>query len=304
MHHHCLIQPFLCRTFLEFDSIVFIGAMGICVRSIASCIRNKHKDPAVICVDSTGKYIIPVLSGHIGGANELSSRIAGIVGGEAIITTQSDNEGLWALDTLASRYGWRTDATPAQMNKCIFRFVQKRPTALLLEIKDKGTEYLEETLPEHVRVFYHYEDIPQLEVELIVAITPYLYDNKMCPEVPILVFYPPVLHLGIGCRKQCNPEGIPEYIQSEMVERGLSLLALASISTIELKKDEPLLQAMCDKYPFLQKHIYRTEELKDIEVPNPSPKAFEVTGLYGVAEASALKSGRNGELIIEKQKVY
>lgn len=289
---------FFTEHFSEFDGIVFIGAIGICVRSIASCIRNKYKDPAVICIDSMGKYVIPVLSGHIGGANELSRRIAGIVGGEAIVTTQSDNEELWALDTLASRYGWQTDATPAQMNKCIFLFVQKRPTALLLEIKDKGTEYMEGTLPEHVRVFYHYEDIPLSEIELIIAVTPHLYNR----DVPMIVFYPPVLHLGIGCRKQCNPEGIPEYIGQEIKKKGLSTLALASVSTIELKKDEPLLQTFCDQYSFIQRHIYQPEELKDIEVPNPSPKAFEVTGLFGVAEAAASKSGHNGELVIEKQK--
>ncbi len=292
---------FLAEHFSEFDSIIFIGAMGICVRSIASCIRNKYKDPAVICVDSTGRYVIPVLSGHIGGANELSRRIASIVGGEAVVTTQSDNEELWALDTLASRYGWQTAVTPAQMNRCIFLFVQKRPTALLLEVKDKGTEYLESTLPEHVRVFRHYEDIPLSEVELIIAVTPYLHSEQQ--GVPMIVFYPPVLHLGIGCRKQCNPEGIPEHIRQEMERRGLSTRALASVSTIELKKDEPLLQALCDKYPYMQKHIYKSEELKDIEVPNPSPKAFEVTGLYGVAEAAALRSSREGELLIEKQKV-
>ncbi len=291
---------FLAEHFSEFDSIIFIGAMGICVRSIASCIRNKYKDPAVICVDSTGRYVIPVLSGHIGGANELSRRAASIVGGEAVVTTQSDNEELWALDTLASRYGWQTAVTPTQMNRCIFLFVQKRPTALLLEVKDKGTEYLESTLPEHVRVFRHYEDIPLSEVELIIAVTPYLHSEQH--GVPMIVFYPPVLHLGIGCRKQCNPEGIPEHIGQEMERRGLSTRALASVSTIELKKDEPLLQALCDKYPYMQKHIYKSEELKDIEVPNPSPKAFEVTGLYGVAEAAALRSSREGELLIEKQK--
>lgn len=291
---------FLAEHISEFDSVIFIGAMGICVRSIASCIRNKYKDPAVICVDSTGKYVIPVLSGHIGGANELSHRIANIVGGEAIVTTQSDNEELWALDTLASRYGWQTSVTPAQMNRYIFLFVQKRPTALLLEVKDKGTEYLEDTLPEHVRVFYHYEDIPLSEVELIIAVTPYLHDVQH--GVPMLVFYPPVLHLGIGCRRQCRPEGIPEHIGQEMENRGLSTQALASVSTIELKKDEPLLQALCDKYPYMQKHIYKSEELKDIAVPNPSLKAFEVTGLYGVAEAAALKSSHEGEMVIEKQK--
>ena len=80
--------------FLKTDAIVFIGAMGICVRCIAPYIMDKHTDPAVVCIDSTGKYIIPVLSGHIGGANELSTELAQLLGGNAIVTTQSDNTGL------------------------------------------------------------------------------------------------------------------------------------------------------------------------------------------------------------------
>ena len=95
---------FIEEHFNDFDSIIFIGAMGICVRSIAGCIKNKYKDPAVVCVDSTGRFVISVLSGHVGGANELTRHIAAITGGEAVITTQSDNAGLWALDTLAGKY--------------------------------------------------------------------------------------------------------------------------------------------------------------------------------------------------------
>lgn len=73
-------SKFLLEHFSEFESIIFIGAMGICVRSIAACIKNKYKDPAVLCIDSVGRYVIPVLSGHIGGANELSRRVAAIIG--------------------------------------------------------------------------------------------------------------------------------------------------------------------------------------------------------------------------------
>ena len=80
----------------DFDAFVFIGAMGICVRTIASLIEDKHTDPAVICVDSMGNHVISVLSGHVGGANELTRRVASALGSEAVITTQSDNAGLWA----------------------------------------------------------------------------------------------------------------------------------------------------------------------------------------------------------------
>ena len=81
-----------------------------------------------------------------------------------------------------------------------------------------------------------------LEVELIIAVTPYFYDAG---EIPMLTFYPQVLHLGIGCRKGSNPDGIVDFIEQKIKKQGLSPLALASVGTIELEKDEPLLKELC-----------------------------------------------------------
>ncbi|MBQ8442561.1 MAG: precorrin-4 C(11)-methyltransferase, partial [Bacteroides sp.] len=120
----------------ELECVVFIGALGICVRTIAPLLKDKYTDPAVVCVDSTGRWVIPVVSGHIGYANEYSKRIASILGAEAVITTQSDNLGLWALDTLAKTYGWQTEVDHTRMNLFIYQFVEKKPTALLLDVRD------------------------------------------------------------------------------------------------------------------------------------------------------------------------
>ena len=283
------------------DAVVFIGALGICVRSIAPLLKDKYSDPAVVCLDSTGKFVIPVVSGHVGGANDLARSIAGIIGGEAVVTTQSDNEGLWALDTLARQYGWQTEAGPAQMNRAVFAFVEKRPTALLLEVRDAGTGWLEMTRPEHVQVFQKLEDIDPDAFDLLIAVTP-----RLLPDLPkrlaVLAFRPPVLHMGFGCRRQCDPAGIPGYIDSRLREAGLSPLSLASVGTIELKKDEPLFQALLEQWPQARAEIYDASTLADIEVPNPSDKALAATGSAGVAEAAALQSAGEGPLLIEKQK--
>lgn len=289
---------FIKDNFKELDALIHVGALGICVRHIASCVANKYKDPAVINVDSTGRFVIPVLSGHIGGANELSQHIASAIGGEAVITTQSDNTGLWALDTLADKYNWRTSANRKEMNQCIYLFVEKHPTALLLDIRDRGTEYLERTLPEHVRVFYHFEDISFSDFELLITVSPYEYEAT----VPVLSFYPRVLHLGIGCKKDTLPDGIPAYIDNELKAHRLSPLSVASISTIALKKDEPLLPVLQHHYSGASIHIYAPEQLQGIDIPNPSEKVFEVTGVYGVAETTAIKAADYGPLVLEKQK--
>ena len=290
--------PFLKEHWTEFEAIIFIGALGICVRSIAPALKNKYDDPAVLCIDSTGQYVIPVASGHVGGANDLAREIARQIGAHAIITTQSDNEGLWALDTLDRQYGWLADTTPARMNQAIFAFVQRQPTALLLETRDAGTDALEQTRPEHVTVFHHRGDMNPKDFRLLIAVTPRQIDI----ELPTIAFRPPVLHLGFGCRRQCDPTGIPEAIATKLQEEGLSPKSVATVGTIELKKDEPLLQALLAQFPQAHSAIYSAETLAAINVPNPSEKALSATGSAGVAEAAAIESAGGGPLLIEKQK--
>ena len=123
----------------DFEAFIFIGAMGICVRTIAPLITDKHEDPAVICVDSMGLHAVSVLSGHVGGANDLTHNVAAVLGADPVITTQSDNAGLWALDTLEKRFNWPI-ASEDDMNACIFAFVNRKPTALFMEVRDKGTD--------------------------------------------------------------------------------------------------------------------------------------------------------------------
>ena len=288
---------FMAAHFREYDLFVFIGAMGICIRSIAPFIKDKYTDPAILCVDSTGSFVISVLSGHIGGANDWARRVAAITGGEAVVTTQSDNTGFWALDTLARRFDWRTAASHAEMNKMISLFVGNQPTALLLDVKDRGTDYLERTLPEHVSVFYRFEDIRPEAFRLIIAVTPFIYTAN----VPILYYRPRVLHVGIGCRRDSAPEGVAEHMAAVMEAHRLSPLSVRSVATIELKKDEPLFHALAQTWE-AEKHVYRADELADITVPNPSQKVFDTTGVWGVSESTAQRASGFGPLVMEKQK--
>ena len=292
---------FLKEHWEEFDAIIFIGALGICTRSIAPALKNKYDDPAVICIDSTGKYVIPVVSGHVGGANDLARNLAAHLGAQAIVTTQSDNEKLWPLDTLDRCMGWPVEATRAGMNRAIFSFVEKKPTALLLEIRDAGTDYLERTKPAHVQIFYRREELDVSQFSLLIAVTP-----RQLPEVPdsvaVLTYRPPVLHLGFGCRKQCDPAGIPEHIAAAIETAGFSPLSVASIGTIELKKEEPLLSALQLRWPQAHTEIHSAEVLAAIDVPNPSEKALAATGSAGVAEAAAIASAHGGPILMEKRK--
>lgn len=267
------------------DAIVFAGALGICVRKILPMVHDKYSDPAVVCIDTTGKWVIPVLSGHVGGANELARKIAAQIGAQAVITTQSDNLGLWPLDTLAQRFGWeQKHVDRVEMNKAIAAFVNGEPTALYLLQEDEGTRYLRETCPAHVSIN---PENGFFKVKIVVA------DNKFA------VSYNTGLTLGFGCQKNV-PAECADQLLAEIASRGIEVDDISTVATIDLKKDEPMLERLCHLMPWVKKTIYSAEELSTVDVPNPSEKVFEVTGCYGVAEASAMKEGKT--LLIKKTK--
>ena len=284
--------------FAESDVLLFVSAMGICVRTIAPLLRDKHHDPAVLCVDTTGRYVISVASGHIGGANEWTERIAHILGAEPVITTQSDRQGLWALDTLGAESGWSRETAGCSMNAAITTFVNKRPVALLLEMRSEGTAYLERTHPEHVDLYYRYEEIDQSRYDLLIAVSYRLLEGLM---IPCLYFRPPLLHLGVGCRHQASPEGVVAHILSDIRAKGYAPSAIATINSIELKRGEPILEEL-SQHLGKPCHFYSSDELAVIEVPNPSERVATATGSTSVSEASALAASQGGLLIIEKQK--
>ena len=299
------------------DALVFIGAMGICVRSIAPYISDKHEDPAVVCVDSTGKYVVSVLSGHVGGANKLATTIAAITGGEAVVTTQSDNTGLWALDTIAQEYGWTLAIAGGKrlaaqrMNNAITLFVNKHRTALVIETEDEGTKCMEQSRPEHVKIFRSFNDYTLYErremskpgtkdrpFELLIIVSPKKYPTT---DIPCIQYYPMCLHLGVGCQLMAPVEIAPQLL-NEIGAAGYAAESIATIGSIELKRNEPLLAELCKLLPRAELKIYSADELKTVKIPNPSEKVFEVTGCYGVAEASAKCPNKHSVLVIEKQK--
>ena len=203
----------------KFDGFVFIGAMGICVRTIAPYIKDKHEDPAIICVDSLGLNAISVLSGHIGGANHLAHEVSALIGAREVITTQSDNAGLWALDTFAERFNWAI-ASDDDMNDCIYAFVNKKPTALLMEVCDEGTDYLEKTLPEHVTVVKSLEEVDPKKFSLVIIVSPY----NLCAPYGVLElhFVPMIASLGFGLANHPDDyEEIYDQIDEAMSQIGV-----------------------------------------------------------------------------------
>ena len=282
----------------QFDAFIFIGAMGICVRTIAPYIKDKHEDPAVLCVDSLGVNVISVLSGHVGGANELTRQVAAILGADPVITTLSDNAGLWALDTFEKRFGWSL-AGDENLNACIFAFVNRKPTALLMDIRDAGTEYLEKTLPQHVTLIHDISQADPEKYRLLIMVTPF------AREAPFgmlnLHFVPMVGTIGFGLAHHPDDyKFIKSQMDSLLSQQGI-LPCACRYCTIDVKADEPFVHLLREQ-DHEEVDFLTAEQLAAVEVPSPSDTVKKHVGTPSVCEAAAILGSNHGKLIVPKIK--
>jgi len=277
------------------EALIFIGALGICIRSIASQLQNKKTDPAVINIDVNGEYVQAVVSGHLGGANNLSKDVANMIGALPVITTVSDSSNLWALDLLPLKFNW-TIEYKSSLNKIISDFVNRKPTALLLDIRDKGTLYLETECPEYVKVFFKAEDIDENIFDLILVVSPYIYNFKK----QTIYYRPKAIHLGIGCQKNLPIVDFIDLITKDLIAHKISPLSIASIGTADLKKDEKAIIELANKWKIPMCAI-NSNILAKYDIPNPSEKVEKETGSPSVAEAAAMHMSNN-TLLCEKVK--
>ncbi len=285
----------------QFDAFVFIGAMGICVRTIAPYIEDKHIDPAVVCVDSFGNHVISVLSGHIGGANDLTKHIAGALGVDPIITTQSDNAGLWALDIIYENYDWQMSYV-GNLNTAIGKFVNREPVALLLDIRDEGTDYLERTCPQHVTIVNTVDEIMEGNYSLAIVVSPFIYSN-LPSDLLVVQYTPQVLDLGIGLAHQA-PVDTYEDIQQLLSEHNIYLWSecIRKICTIDIKAEEPVIQKFQKERYGLELKLYTADELAKVDVPTPSEMVEKHVGTPSVCEAAAILGSNYGKLLLPKVK--
>ncbi|GAA3628236.1 precorrin-4 C(11)-methyltransferase [Flavivirga jejuensis] len=292
------ISDYLSENFSKLGGICFVTALGICVRLIAPHLKDKNTDPAVISVDDLGLNVQSVLSGHKGGANDFCLKIATILGGKAIISTSSDVQEIWALDTIGNQFDWQTESS-VSMNTIMALFVNNKPTALLLDIKDKGTEHLEKTIPGFVTVFYDESAIDFSQFELFITVSYKIYDAT----IPSLFFIPKVLSVGSGCSKKLDPFLFQETLKSELKTRGLRFSAIKNFGSIDIKAEQ---QAYLDfstknKIPF---RTFTSEKINTVSVPNPSAVVQSKIGVDGVSESCAILLSGNKNVLVEKQKIH
>ncbi|PHS07276.1 MAG: precorrin-4 C(11)-methyltransferase [Kordia sp.] len=292
------ISEYLTDNFIKLDGLCFVTALGICVRLIAPHIQDKNTDPAVVSVDDLGVNVQSVLSGHKGGANDFASKIAGVLGANPIISTSSDVQNIWALDTLANQFDWQTESS-ISMNKTMALFVNNKSTALLLDINDKGTQYLEKTSPSFITVFYNENDIDYSKFELFVAVSYKIYEAT----IPSLFFIPKVLSVGSGCSKKLDFTLFQETFKLKLAAEGVQFSAIKNFGSIDIKSAQ---QAYLDfseanNIPF---STFTSEEINTVSIPNPSKMVQSKIGVDGVSESCAMLLSGNNSLLVEKQKIH
>ena len=272
-------EAFYGDCFRRADALIFVGAAGICLRAMAPHIRSKTEDPAVLCLDERAQFVIPLLSGHIGGANALARTLAEALGAQAVITTATDVERRVSIDAWATEQGCVIDDLAAA----------KRVSAAVLE---GAVPFCSEfpvagALPPGL--------IPGEAGPLGV----YVGLSRLQPFDCTLRLIPRILHLGLGCRRGTEAGSIRRAVEAVLEAQGLDPQALADAASIDLKADEAGLLDVCGELG-LPLRFYSAGELA--AVPGDfTPSAFVrgVTGVDNVCERAAMAGG-NRRLIVKK----
>ncbi len=269
----------------RYEAFVFIMASGIVVRTIAQLMKNKKTDPAIVVLDEAGKFSVSLLSGHLGGANELANNIARFLGGEAVITTASDVNGLVSIDLWAGDNGLVIEEW-GLVPRTGARLVNNGGLTVYSEI--------DIVLPAE----YHKVFDPGSADVLVTNKKRLISDDRGNGQ---LYVRPKNLILGIGCNKGASTEEIEHAVQHTLEEHNLAFLSIGSLATIDMKADEPGLVAFAKKHQIEMK-TYSPLELNGVQGVSKSEAAFKATGAVAVAEPAALLAARADALLVPKQK--
>lgn len=271
-----LIKISLSKTYMEiyrkYDAFIFVTSTGIAVRIISPYIESKEKDPAVLVVDQEGNFVISLLSGHLGGANNLTNRISKILNSIPVITTASDISGKIAVDTIAMNINSKIEDLEAA----------KKVTSLIV-----AGERIQLRIP---------ENISNNNPSGIIVIT-----NRENIEISKII--PRNLIVGIGCKKNIEKIKIIEVINDIFFKNNLSLEAIKCFATIDIKKNEKGILETAEKFKRNLKIINREDVKKVHDKFKGSDFVYKTIGVYSVsAPVAYLASSGKGKLLVEKLK--
>ncbi len=287
------------RWFAEYDQLVFFLAAGAVTRLVAPCLVSKESDPGVLSIDEAGQFVIPLLSGHRGGANAFARTVAGCLGATPVVTTASDVIGGLSLDLLEDTFGW-TAEPKARLKETALALVNKEPVAVLQEIGTRGAWLREMNLPQNLTV------VPAGDALANQSRVLWITDRQR--EAPasapaVLWFRPKSLVLGVGCERGVTLAGLEEGLQTFLRQEGYSLASIDTLASATVKADEPALAELAKRHGW---HLlfYPPEALAGVPgIATPSAVVQKCVGTPGVAEPAALLAAGSERLLVEKRVV-
>jgi len=291
------LKTVIAALWTEVDALVMIMASGIVVRIIAPLLKSKETDPAVVVMDDAGKFAISLLSGHLGGANELAERCAFLSGARPVITTATDANNLPSFDMLAKEQGWVIeDITRVKVLNSLL--LDGEPIAVVdctgqarCWFHGRGNLIFFDTFSEAVAS----------NARGFLFITNRHLPPQSQPD-NLLILRPRNLVLGIGCNRGTPAEEIEEFVGMHLRRIFLSLKSVSCIASAMAKQDEAGLLDYAGRHG-IRLAFYESEELNRVAVPSKSSAhALAAIGATGVAEPAALLAAEGGRLLLEKVK--
>jgi cobalt-precorrin 5A hydrolase len=284
-----------------YKGLIVIISLGAVVRMIAPLLQDKKTDPGVVVIDDTGEHVISVLSGHLGGANELAREVAAAIGARPVITTASDVQKTIPVDLFGRRFGWQWESAE-KLTPVSASVVNEERVAVVQESGERDWWMHDTPMPPNIRLYTSIPDALRDEPQAALVVTHRILARE---EEAILengvLYRPKVLALGIGCNRGTAAEEIEAVIRETLAELSFSIRSVKAVCTIDLKKDEAGLLAVCDKFGW-EFVTYKPDELNQLKLEEPSETVFKFTGAYGVSEPAAKLYTGTEKLALTKKK--
>lgn len=281
--------------FSDSDALIFIGATGIAVRSIAPYVASKKSDPAVLVVDECGKFVISLLSGHLGGANELAQQIAEALHSTVVVTTATDVNGLFAVDVFARKNGLRV-CNPEAIRHVSGKLLQGEIIVMAVDPACMSPEEVAELQsPKEVKL------ISWNEAQAEHAVDVWITKKEPREYRKTLILAPKTTVLGMGCRKNKSYNEIKQMIKTLVDSRKIDLDDIYALASVDVKEKEPGLQELAQhlRVPFV---VFSAGELKKVSGDfTASAFVSRTVGVDNVCERAAVAAADGGSLLIHKQ---
>lgn len=288
--------------FHQYDALIYFVSLGAVVRTISKLLKDKRTDPAVLSIDDRGKFVISVLSGHIGGANQLTKKVAGLMWAVPVITTASDVGRTIPADILGRELGWTLESFD-NVTSVSASIVNDEPVGIYQEAGERNWWHHETPLPANLSLVKSLEELAahRFKAGLIISDRA----KEVFPQELLhksLIYRPKSLVVGIGCDRGVELAEVASLIKKSFHENHLSYKSIAKIATIDIKGDEDALLELSAKLNVPLKTFTKDELNTQTEKVNPSQMAMKYTGAVGVCEPAALLGAGAEHLLVPKVK--